>query len=433
MPGIWKNLLSVSAMVSDSENEGHFFWYYRRLAEEFGENNGVAVIGPKCRSVGDSVWWRPILNPPKGKLPLSPRPRKTFMAEMQEISQIIDGASTNSFPAIQFYDGCLDDLVALCYLAPRFPNVAFIFNFRPGKYWLPILSRGKIRRLPLRRLFRSKPRNVFLTAETPVLSVEIAQYIGVLPEIYPLYSSQDFVRDVPFQDRGIDVSFFPKSQAELELCRRLTGELRKITDHHALVVIPDRVFARSGGLDFFGFDQTVRGPVNADRYREIFENSKVVFLPYLKEYFQYGSSGKFNDALLAGAIPLVPEGSAPVGQTKTEGIASDFEFNPGDVSATVAKIMCLFARAEGFSEKESGVSFEDFRAFVFEKTEAVKNFGDGDLSGWSKGIWLSPSVYGNLVGLEAYCLAKTRLLRDVLFRSVHRAARTVLLRKIGDS
>jgi len=379
----WKNLLSLSAKVSPNKSDGHFFWYYRRLAAEFGDDNWVAVVGPKTQTAAASVWWLPVLSLPKGRAPFSPRPRRTFRADMRAVSKIIETASTQSHPAIQFYDGCLDDLVALCYLAPRYPDSAFIFNFRPGKYWIPILSRDKKLFHLLQGVFGHTPRNVFLTAETPALCAEISRQIGVNPEIYPLYSAQEFVPDVAFGGREIDVSFFPKSQPELELCVQLVNKLRGIVDHQALVVIPSGVFEKSGGREPRGFNQIIVGPVEADKYREIFENSKVIFLPYMKQYFQYGSSGKFNDALLAGAIPLVPEGSAPLGQTKGQGKQPEFEFDPEDISGTVLKLEGLLQRSEGFSEKESGVTFEDFRMFVIGKVDVLKVSDDHPLRGWS--------------------------------------------------
>jgi hypothetical protein len=51
----WKNLLSISAKVSPNKSDGHFFWYYRRLAAEFGDDDWVAVVGPKTQTAAASV------------------------------------------------------------------------------------------------------------------------------------------------------------------------------------------------------------------------------------------------------------------------------------------------------------------------------------------------------------------------------------------
>lgn len=414
-------VMSVSMMVSADEKDGHYYWYYKRLANEFDHADFVSVVGPQP-AIGDGdVWWRPVLSGPRLERFFGWRPMGLRIRDLHSISAAVKVASDATSLVVQFYDGGLDDLVMATFLATKFPTTAFLFNFRPGRYWVPLLSTNRPFSRQALGILRSMPSNVFLCSETTALSAEIEKKILRKLETYPLYSAQEFSSGLAFERRNIDVSFFPKTQDELELCVLIAAELRKVTACRTLVSAPHPILGAAREFLDRCFDEVHEGPLAAPLYRKIFGSSKIVLLPYVKEYFKYGSSGKFNDALLAGAIPLVPRGSAPAGQARDPNSHHHFEFIPTDVPGTAAQLSTLAQRVEGFSASEPGVTFRDFETFVYELADRVRKNEGTPSSLRSKLQWIAIVIYVDFVKVEAHWRLAAQDFQNLLFRQVRRS------------
>ncbi|MEQ9086701.1 MAG: hypothetical protein RIE23_05785 [Pontimonas sp.] len=115
--------------------------------------------------------------------------------------------------------------------------------------------------------------------------------------------------------------------------------------------------SRANLLDFDrSFDRVFHLPLPSEQYNEMMASHRVVILPYLKDYFRWGSSGKFNEAIALGTFPMVPDETAIASQSTVDPRIHHFPARSPDVSKRV-----IMARlAGGFPEGLKPVNFVDF-------------------------------------------------------------------------
>jgi len=83
-------------------------------------------------------------------------------------------------------------------------------------------------------------------------------------------------------------------------------------------------------------------------------------LPYLKEYFKWGSSGKFNEAIALGAFPMVPDETAIATQSNLN--PHIHQFSPEALEDTKEKIISRLAA--GFPNDLNAIRYQDFAEWM---------------------------------------------------------------------
>jgi len=382
-------LVSIAPGVSNQQKDGHYHWYYKRLSQEFDSQGYRSVIGKKLVELQGETWWEPILESRNGGHGFGPSKFREIVRNGALISQHLHKAPSRSAAVCQFYDGSLHDMSLLVYLAPLHPNIAFIFNFRPGKKWLDVLQRDRVSGRFLANRINNAPQNVFFYAETSRLRDKISRLTGAVVRDYHVYSSQEFKAAKPRRDRRIDVVFAPKTEEELSWCESLLSLLGAEGAVTSEVLIPSKLLTtlkKQEGRG--GFSSIQVAPLSASSYKELLEDAKVLVLPYLKEYFALGSSGKINDAILSGAMPFLPEDSAPALQIRSAILRSQVTFPPSRLSETAEKLRRLISLDHPLNLEGEGVSFEDFSDDMRERSREVRESPLTRGGGWDSHSWI---------------------------------------------
>lgn len=303
-------VVSVSVNASSSRDSGHYFWHYRGLINSpgIGHPNFCAVIGPE--ETGES-WFKEFFSrrarQEAFKVGIFFLGRYRLAALRQEIRKAVNSGCTGC----QMYEGTLADLVCCLYLAKEFPTTPFFFNFFFAREWTSLLE-GKpwFCRL-LRYVLERAPRNLHLLADTPVLAKFLEQHLGQPFRTYPLYSPFSFPPNRTQAQRSTDVLAVIKTRADLEFFLALISFLPRKSARSICAFGPSDLFLDAKVKNEF---QKVHvgiqmSPLEESDYVEMFANSRVVLLMYLKDYYEKGSSGKLIEAAAAGCRVMVSENS----------------------------------------------------------------------------------------------------------------------------
>jgi len=269
----------------------------------------------------------------------------------------LSAASERGLTHVQLYDGGVAEFLLSLWLSSRLPHLRFLFNFHWADQWLAFLSnRGFFSALRLRALIsaaRSAPANLSFSAETVPLAEHLRARLGIELHVYPIYSSYPESERKPWEDRDCDVLFLPQRPSELESVEQLSNELgaRGI---RVKVALKQETWERGGSPG--GREKITFLPLPANLFQELFENARVVALPYDKPYFQWGSSGKFNEAICFGAFPFVPDWSAIASQSS--GASRLHRLNFSDTKSSVQKIQARLQ--EGYPPGVKALYIRDF-------------------------------------------------------------------------
>lgn len=383
-------LASVSPYASDNQDEGHYYWMYRHLQQMQGSSPTPLTVAIEGREAGHLA---SLLSP---KRPLK-RSHVGFWRQRHQdgvqICQWLARAENENVTHVQCYDGTLRDLFVIEAVARKFPRVIFLFNFHWAVDWIHIAkSRGLkviLLREDLLKLFQEGPANLIFSAETEVLADELNTAWGIQISVYPIFSMQPSAKPRPWGERDADVLFIPQRSHELELCTELSMALRSeglkvslaATPKLMDALTPSKWVTQPGKI----FDEIFLTPLPEPRYQEMLQSHRVVVLPYLKEYFKWGSSGKFNEAISLGAFPMVPDETAIATQSNLN--PQLHQFSPEALEDTKGKIISRLA--EGFPSDLNAIRYQDF-------AEWVKKF--------------QPDTSGTVVERTPYLLLKVWLL-----------------------
>lgn len=359
-------LISVSSRASSDARDGHYYWmykqlFYHQLSE--GEGDGKTIAPRSQRAdhlisiLEGSLARRQFLLGPSSlsKFPLAPLVR--------EIRKL---ARTNP-PSIQFYDGGLLELLVAFQLARKFPDSQILFNFHWAIQWVEIFASPRaIPKLLSRAVTKSLSqagKNLRLSAESQKLAGFIEEQLGVSCEVYPIFSGLKTDKRQPWRDRDIDVLLMPQRASEIPLVLDLALKLRSVPVSVGVAVREDvwekgvmnaRPEARKVLLG--DFLQIVFTPLSLDSYRNLLLSSKLTVLPYDKPYFEWGSSGKFNEAISLGSFPFVPATTAIASQSVLD--ETEHVFDPLQINDAIDIFESRLQ--QGFPQGLTGITIEDF-------------------------------------------------------------------------
>ena len=358
-------IASVSPYASDNEDEGHYYWMYRHLQQMQEPSQTPLTVAIEGREADHLA---SLLSP---KRPLERSHVGFWKRRHQDGVQICDWlarAENENVTHVQCYDGTLRDLFVIEDVARKFPRVIFLFNFHWAVDWIHIAKSSGLKvnllREDLLKLFQEAPANLIFSAETEVLADELNTAWGIQISVYPIFSMQPSAKPRPWGERDADVLLIPQRSHELELCAELSMALRSeglkvslaATQKLMGVLTPSKWATQPGKI----FDQIFLTPLPEPRYQEMLQSHRVVVLPYLKEYFKWGSSGKFNEAIALGAFPMVPDETAIATQSNLN--PHIHQFSPEALEDTKGKIISRLAA--GFPNDLNAIRYQDFAEWM---------------------------------------------------------------------
>ena len=228
-----------------------------------------------------------------------------------KVFRTIEKGRDAGLDVVQSYDGGLAELILFFRWARKIPSMVFLYNFHWASTWIEITKSRTpsaiLLRTALRYSFRKKPSNLALTAETTRLGEILEMSLGIRTETYPIFTTVPWPPHSNWPGRAQDVLLFParNSPRDLSYTASLASELAK----RGVSIVT--ALSREDLEKFSAAPLTNHGPLNPvftplpqDSYIELFTGSRIVVLPYRAPYFDFGSSGKFNDAVAAGAFPM---------------------------------------------------------------------------------------------------------------------------------
>lgn len=339
-------LASISGRASNNPSGGHYYWLYKYLQEsQFPEGSELRLTIGRIDHASDNICG--LLGPSVVSSEFSLGPRSFRDRAYRDVSRYVGQLSRNGVTHVQLYDGGLAELVLAMRLAAEFPTMFFIFNFHWAMQWLQIFS-GKTlgQRLlatALRKVLTQKSRNLILTAESHKLAQHLSPALGTPLDTFPIIAAFDEVETQPWSARTNDVLFLPQRSHEIGFCVDVMSELERQGIDVALGIHPhilDRALsseALSKKWASSGF-RIIQLPLPSGEYEVMLQEAKVVVLPYDKDYFHWGSSGKFNEAIALGAFPIVPHDTAISDQSNLDPFVHQFpKFDPRKTALIILK------------------------------------------------------------------------------------------------
>jgi hypothetical protein len=338
-------LCSISSQASTEKGDGHFYWNYRALSAK-GNSPGFAsgcVLGPKKESsLGDGA----VLNDSAVEDRFSPNLFSSFRYPFGGLEQAVDRRSQLGFNKYQFYEGSLVDLVCVLFLAPRFPESVFFFNFFWTREWMHLWEKRPLLWRLIESCLAKGPENIILMADTELFADQVMRRskLHVIP--YPNFSPFDFPPTRPQSKRSIDVLVTCKREFELDFALETLSLLDIDGTLRLSFLLPEKL-SNPTKFELLGQRHSIRvfsKTLSEHSYVKLLADSKVVFLSYLKDHYLYGSSGKLADLALAGCRGLVPAGSglASQGKSAPEHMLENFHSaDPGDAARKLRSMLLL--------------------------------------------------------------------------------------------
>jgi hypothetical protein len=224
-------------------------------------------------------------------------------------------AVNSNFQEILFYDGDFFCFAWAWNLAIKPMRLRVHYNFHFSDYWVPALGIGSKDTLfakNLRQLVKNSPDNFFLYAESTNLASEISKKLEIDVTTFPVFSnSYKSIRNLlskPEFEKDIDVLITSVVESQ-DWIRNFLKEPNLFVNNNLKIVI------QGEELDF-SIDETLADfaflppDLSEVDYSEITARSRISILPYFSSFYNYGSSGRFEDALAASALPIVPPDTA---------------------------------------------------------------------------------------------------------------------------
>jgi hypothetical protein len=285
-----------------------------------------------------------------------------------QICHWLASAGCENVTHVQCYDGTLRDLFVIEAVARKFPTLVFVFNFHWAVDWIQIAStrglKANILRKDLLKLFQEAPPNLVFSAETVVLADKLRVAWGIPIAVYPIFTMHTTAAPRPWGKRDADALFIPQRSHELELCAELSLALRSVGLKVSLAgtnKLMNALTASKGARHIEQiFDHIFLMPLPEPEYLEMLESHRVVVLPYLKEYFKWGSSGKFNEAIALGAFPMVPDETAIATQSNLG--PHIHQFPSEALQDTKEKIISRLGT--GFPPELKAIRYQDFAEWM---------------------------------------------------------------------
>jgi hypothetical protein len=324
---------------------------------------------------------------------------------------ILSIAREESATVIQFYDGGLQDFLVALNLAQRLPESTIIYNFHWATEWIEIfesaLPTAVAFQATLRRATKSAGGKVRFSAETQPLADYVATHLGIECEVYPVFSSLRPRHERPWSVRQTDVLVMPQRASEIPFVIELVFRLmtrgfsvaiatRQAVWKQGLAVSKDSIASQPHHLP-----KVIFTPLDLADYSGLLEDAKLCVLPYDKPYFRWGSSGKFNEAILLGCFPFVPASTAIATQSNLP--PNLHHFNPLEIDETADLLAQRLV--QGLPGGLRGVSIGDFFEWITHSRSVANASTNAEFLRNNRLLFLSSIFLSWETSLRRLCVA----------------------------
>lgn len=398
----FKGIAAVSTGASNLLSSGHFYWNYLGLVRnrQIPPDVHFRLIGNQLLTDVDAI---PLFS--------ERAHRRRFRVGLSTIldyrfiaaTKIVRELENRQIRAFYVYEGSLADLALILYLAPRFQNSVFLFNFFWPRDWNDFVERAKWLRSLLTFALRRAPNNVRFTADTSKFAEYLSRKLDIKFDAFPGFSPHQFPERSSDQSNKFNLLVMFKRPEELEFALQVIERASEERDLRVAFHGPRAMLGVGSSptvcaraiFKFFGND------LDHDSYVSLLASTNTVLLSYLKSHYEFGSSGKLLDAHQAGCAVLVPEGSGVHSQVKQLKLATAHAYSPGDPAKTAERILNLLdkpRRQRGRSHDFSNLVDYIFR---FQKSHEADTKSDRESRLSDKNSWAVLLVAGILYRLSS--------------------------------
>ena len=264
------------------------------------ESGHEALIVGGSDASGDSVF--PLFDKDAFSQPFRLSAATLAMKYLRSVQHIVE---TNEITHVFSYDGEINILRLCLKLAKNNPELTVIFNLQQAA---DIAHLSQSRSFWARYFFSllgELPPNVTLACESLKLSDHLLKNknLAVAPIPVPTAFGEISQR---LSEKDIDVLFCPRNEFEFEWCSQVACDVRRLRGDSTCFGWQ----IRYGAADLTSLtqgDKVFDYPLDDRGHLSMHLRARIVCLPYLdKDFHVWGSSGRYQDALLAMAVPLSP-------------------------------------------------------------------------------------------------------------------------------
>lgn len=240
-------------------------------------------------------------------------PLSSYLARREAIKITKHRAVAQSFNGLfLIYEGGPFELGVALELAKRSTGNQILFNFHASRYW-DIESKKPSVVTKLAAMLANSP-NIILSAESGSLATKLSSALQTRVHEFPVFTT---LNEQLASEKRLSVS-----NKHIELLtvvgdRKMVTSAKKMLEQLGKLEPNTRLHIHWSGRDFeeSALPSAPRltqsyGEQSPREYAELLQASKNMLLLYPQERYKFHSSGRIEDALLFGANPIVPEGTA---------------------------------------------------------------------------------------------------------------------------
>lgn len=222
-------------------------------------------------------------------------------------------------PVLVFYEGDEYEFLLALNILRLNPNSKIIFNFHHGYKWAKIINGKNLINFMFNFAFNKfyKFPNVVVSAESFKLARLFERKFETKVEEFPILSAFDPTTKTitKSKSKDVDLLLLPKEGLDIQYCLKAIKYLvlgnTNLKIHLHISSIPyNSEILRAANPQNSSNIQISFGYLPQDEYLELLARSRFTCFPYFGDFYEWGSSGRVNDAILQKSIPLVPSHTA---------------------------------------------------------------------------------------------------------------------------
>lgn len=361
-------ILYVSWWASNKKQRGHLFWISSSLLSYRGEAKFSTATLKTAQIQGSYN----VLNPAVYQRGFGFQNESVARTEAEVLAKIV---IAQEIDAVVIYEGAFFELEVAHKLSGLTKTAKVIVNLYEAERWAQFFIQSSIATVESFRRSYFDVQNMIVSAETRNLSALAEANLNLRIPVFPVFSTLDFqlenlddptaLWNCKRQPNSVCISI--GSVNHFEFAAALISRLQNESDvSHIKVILQDRSghsrkhvrILRQLGL---APDNIFSGVLSPESYAFALRSSGVVLFTYGKEKYAYKSSGRVQDALMMGCLPIVQKDTALSGQVRQSGNMVTHEYVRGDVDSAVQSIIRGFA----FDRSDvSHLSVDDFVTWI---------------------------------------------------------------------
>ena len=392
-------VLYLAWSASNKTRAGHLHWIPKSLLEYRGAVEFTVAVLRTC-SLRSAL---PILNP---KAYLRGFDFQDFQMAVTEAQVISEEAAKREISQVVIYEGAMFELQVATQLARLNPQMSIIVNLFAAQKWADYLRSADESTLASLRMRFNQESNLFLTAETDGLSNVIAEKLGWKPKVFPVFTTLDYQLERGKSLSSLDISETTRdkicisvgSEHHFEFLIELLSRLRGRVDMRSVRLILQarggfkRCHSRKLRKLGINSNQVLRGNLSPEDYASTLSSSILILFTYDSKKYLLKSSGRVQDALLLGCVPVVSSGTALPSQIWQAGNESIHTYQDCSASSAFKEIIEVLSSSK---RNLHAIRVSEFTEWLLEIAAESKSPTGVMIDSWRKTAYMPKNNFSD--------------------------------------